>query len=199
MDMECIVVGMNTSSNLPTKYAVHWISPVQFGQLLLLETNGRERENIIELITQWVLRGSFLLIAAGDWFVDHDDVRYSVFRYTNDFDEILDRLRLVRARTCFQLLDLLMEADKENKSVLILDPLHHFYNADVELSVRERIFEQCCQLTKRLSLSNYIALLVPKVEIEDHKRFFPLLATVADEIIPIEEASENEPSQSLLF
>ncbi len=145
MDMECIVVGMNTSSNLPTKYAVHWISPVQFGQLLLLETNGRERENIIELITQWVLRGSFLLIAAGDWFVDHDDVRYSVFRYTNDFDEILDRLRLVRARTCFQLLDLLMEADKENKSVLILDPLHHFYNADVELSVRERIFEQCCQ------------------------------------------------------
>lgn len=199
MDMECIVVGMNTSSNLPTKYAVHWISPVQFGQLLLLETNGRERENIIELITQWVLRGSFLLIAAGDWFVDHDDVRYSVFRYTNDFDEILDRLRLVRARTCFQLLDLLMEADKENKSILILDPLHHFYNADVELSVRERIFEQCCQLTKRLSLSNYIALLVPKVEIEDHKRFFPLLATVADEIIPIEEASENEASQSLLF
>ena len=199
MDMECIVVGMNTSSNLPTKYAVHWISPGQFGQLLLLETNGRERENIIELITQWVLRGSFLLIAAGDWFVDHDDVRYSVFRYTNDFDEILDRLRLVRARTCFQLLDLLMEADKENKSILILDPLHHFYNADVELSVRERIFEQCCQLTKRLSLSNYIALLVPKVEIEDHKRFFPLLATVADEIIPIEEASENEASQSLLF
>jgi len=197
--MECIVVGMNTSSNLPTKYAVHWISPGQFGQLLLLETNGRERENIIELITQWVLRGSFLLIAAGDWFVDHDDVRYSVFRYTNDFDEILDRLRLVRARTCFQLLDLLMEADKENKSILILDPLHHFYNADVELSVRERIFEQCCQLTKRLSLSNYIALLVPKVEIEDHKRFFPLLATVADEIIPIEEASENEASQSLLF
>ena len=192
-------MGMNTLSNLPTKYAVHWISPVQFGQLLLLETNGRERENIIELITQWVLRGSFLLIAAGDWFVDHDDVRYSVFRYTNDFDELLDRLRLVRARTCFQLLDLLMEADKENKSILILDPLHHFYNADVELSVRERIFEQCCQFTKRLSLSNYIALLVPKVEIEDHKRFFPLLATVADEIIPIEEASENEASQSLLF
>ena len=92
-----------------------------------------------------------------------------------------------------------MEADKENKSILILDPLHHFYNADVELSVRERIFEQCCQLTKRLSLSNYIALLVPKVEIEDHKRFFPLLATVADEIIPIEEASEKEASQSLLF
>ena len=190
---------MNISSNLPAQYAVHWISPVRFGQLLLLETNGRERENIIELITQWVLRGSFFLIVAGDWFVDHDDVRYSVFRYTNAFDEILDCLRLVRARTCFQLLDLLVEADKENKSVLILDPLHHFYNADVELSVRDRILEKCCQLTKRLSLSNYIALLVPKVDIEDHKRFFPLLAAVADEIIPVAESSEIVASQGLLF
>ena len=128
---ECIVGGMNTSLNLLTKHAIDGASPFQFGQLLLLETHGKERENIIELITQWVLRGSFLLIAAGDWFVDHDDVRYSVFRYTNNFDEILDRLRLVRARTCFQLLDLLMAADQENKFVLILDPLHHFYNSDV--------------------------------------------------------------------
>ena len=33
-------------------YAAHWISPFQYGQLLLLETDGKERENIIELITQ---------------------------------------------------------------------------------------------------------------------------------------------------
>ena len=180
-------------------YAVHWISPVRFGQLLLLETNGRERENVVELISQWVLRGSFFLIAAGDWFVDHDDVRYAVFRYTNDFDEILDRLRLVRARTCFQLLDLLIEVDQGNKSILILDPLHHFYNDDVELSIRERTLAQCSQLMKRLSLSNYVALLVPKVDIEDHKRFFPLLAVIADEIIPVEVASETKASQGLLF
>jgi hypothetical protein len=190
---------MNTPSTLPTKYVPHWIGSYRFGQLLLLETNGKEKENIIELITQWVLRGSFFLIAAGDWFVDHDDVRYSVFRYTNEFDEILDRLRLVRARSCFQLLDLLMAADKENKSVLILDPLHHFYNADVELSVREQVFEQCCQFTKRLSFSNCVALLVPKLDSEDHKRFFPLLAAVADEIIPAAESSAIEASQGLLF
>jgi len=199
LDRDCIVGGMNTSSNLPTMYAVHWISPVRFGQLLLLETNGRERENIVELISQWVLRGSFFLIAAGDWFVDHDDVRYAVFRYTNDFDEILDRLRLVRARTCFQLLDLLIEVDQGNKSILILDPLHHLFNADVELSVRDRVLAQCSQLMKSLSLSNYVALLVPKVDIEDHKRFFPLLAAIADEIIPVEVASETKASQGLLF
>jgi hypothetical protein len=180
-------------------YTAHWVKPFQFSQLVLLETNGRERKNIIELITQWVLRGSFFLIAAGDWFVDHDDLRYSVFQYTNAFDEILDHLRLVRARTCFQLLDLLMDADKENKSILILDPLRHFYNEDVELSQRRRILERCCQLIKNLSISNPIALLVPKLDTEDHKRFFPILAAVADEIIPVEETSEMEASQDSLF
>lgn len=180
-------------------YAAHWIKPSQFGQLLLLETNGRERENIVELITQWVLRGSFLVIVAGDWFVDHDDLRYSVFRYSNAFDEILDRLRIVRARTCFQLLDVLMEADNQNTSVLILDPLHHFYNEDVELSIRDRILKECCQFIKRLSLCNPTALLVPKLDIEDHKRYFPILAEIADEVIPVEKASETKASQGSLF
>jgi hypothetical protein len=145
-------------------YAAHWIKPVQFGQLLLLETDGRERENLIELLTQWVLRGSIFIIVAGDWFVDHDDLRYSVFRYTNDFDEILDRLRLARARTCFQLLDLLTEADNKNKSILILDPLYHFYNEDVESPIRNRILVQCCQLIKRLASSNNVAVLIPPLD-----------------------------------
>jgi hypothetical protein len=191
--------GMNTPANLRTNYLAHWLNPVKFGQLLIQETLGREREKVVKLITQWVLRGSFFVIAAGDWFVDHDDVRYSVFRYTNNFDNILDRLRLVRARTCFQLLDLLKEADNENQPVLILDPLHHFYNADVELATRGRVLEQCSHYIKRLSLSNPVALLIPKLDIEDHRRFFPLLAAIADEIIPVEYKTETEVLQGLLF
>lgn len=191
---------MNTPAHLPTQYIAHWIHPIKFGQLLIQETVGREREKVVELITHWVLHSSFFLIAAGDWFVDHDDIRYALFRFTNAFDDILDRhLRLVRARTCFQLLDLLREADEENNSVLILDPLHHFYNADVEFSTRHRVLEQCCHYIKRLSLSNPMALLVPKLEIEDHKRFFPILAAIADEIIPVEQATEPEVFQVSLF
>ena len=191
---------MNALASLPTNYTAHWITSFQFGQLLLQETIGKEREKVIELISRWVLHGSFFIIVAGDWFVDHDDLRYSLFRYTNNFDEVLGRhLRLVRARTCFQLLDLLTEADNENQPVLILDPLHHFYNQDVDISTRDHVFEQCCQFTKRLSLSNLVAVLVPKLDIEDHKRYFPILAAVADEVISVDKASEIQPSQGLLF
>ena len=191
---------MNALANLPTNYIAHWITSFQFGQLLIQETIGKEREKVIELISRWVLHSSFFIIVAGDWFVDHDDVSYSLFRNTNNFDEVLDRhLRLVRARTCFQLLDLLTEADNENRPVLILDPLHHFYNQDVDISTRDHVFEQCCQFTKRLSFSNPVAVLVPKLDIDHHKRYFPILAAVADEVISVDEASEIQPSQGLLF
>ncbi len=180
--------------------AAHWVSPVRFGHLVIVETLGKEYENTVELITQWVLQRSFYLIAAGEWFPDHDDIRYSVFRYTNAVNETLDNLRLARARTCMQLLDLLMEADKQNRPVLIMDFLHLFYNQDVELSFRDRTFEECCQYTKRLSLSNLVAVLVPNLcsNIE-YQRFFPILAAVADEVIPIEKSSETKVSQGILF
>jgi hypothetical protein len=101
--------------------------------------------------------------------------------------------------TCLQLLDLLMEADQGNRPTLITNFLHHFYNADVELPLRDRILEQCCQYTKRLSLSNSVVVLVPHLNTEEYNRFFPLLASIANEIIPVEEEIIREDIQGLLF
>ena len=190
---------MNTPAKLSTNYTAHWIAKYRFGQLLIQETIGKEREKVVELIARRSLRGNFFLIVAGDWFVDHDDLRYALFRYTNDFDATLDRLRLVRARTCFQFLDLLIDVDNDNQSVLVLDPLHHFYNADIDLPTRDRILQKCCHYLKRLSLSNPVTLLVPKLDSQDHERFFPTLAELADEFIPAEEATILEASQGSLF
>lgn len=189
---------MNTISNSPIKYVAHWIHPSQFGQLLLLETSGGEKESITKLITHWVLRESFYLIAGSNCIPDYDDLQYSVCRYTNAFNEALDNMIVTRARTCFQLLDLLKEADKQNKPVLILDFLHHFYNQDVRLSLRDHLLEQCCHYAKRLSLSNLVTVLVPKRKTEDYNRFFPLLAIIADDILSKDDSSQKT-SQDLLF
>jgi hypothetical protein len=198
--VQVILLSMNTSSQI-TRTA-HWIAPHRFGELLLVvQTPDKAHKEIIELITQWVLRASFYLIAAGDWLPDHDDLRYSVFRYTHAVNETLDNMSLVRARTCFQLLDLLKAANGQNKPVLILDFLHHFYNADIELYTRDEILEQCCQHTKQLAMSNPVAVLVPNLKTEDYRRFFPVLAAVSDQISEAEEPVENKNilSQGLLF
>jgi hypothetical protein len=184
---------------LPLVEEAHWLTTYHRGRLLLVKTPDQAHQAILQLIVQWILRGPFYLIAAGEWLPDHDELRTSVYRYTVHFDEVLDNLTLSRPFTCLQLLDLLIEADAQNKPVLILDFLHLFYDADVDLSLRDAALEQCCQYTKRLSVSNPIVLLVPDLNIEDYRRFFPLIASLADEIIEANKQPAVEASQGLLF
>ena len=148
---------------------------------------------------QWTLRRPFYLIAAGEWLPEHDELRYAVFRYTVAFDEVLNNLTLSRPFTCLQLLDLLTEADRQNKPILILDFLHLFYDADVDLSLRDSTLEQCCQYAKRLSFSTPIVVLVPDLNIADYRRFFPFIASIADEIVEANQQPAVEASQGLLF
>ena len=200
MDKDSIIPRpLQILEGVHSSYTAHWLTPHHLGQLLLVKTVNKDREAILELITQWILRGSFYLIAAGEWLPSHDDLRYAVYRYTAAMDEVLDKLILARPFTCLQLLDLLMEADKQNKPVLILDYLHLFYNPDVDLSLRYSTLEKCCQTIRRLSFSNPVAVLVPDLGIEDHRRFFPFVASIADEIIETGKHAAPEAVQGLLF
>lgn len=191
---------MDTYSAIPHSLdAAHWLRPYRKGQLLLVKTSDRDHDAILELITQWVLCSSFYLIAAGEWLPDQDDLRYAIYRHTVAVDKTLERLILSRPFTCLQLLDLLMEAEQQNKPVLILDFLHLFYDADVDLALRYSTLEQCCQYTKRLSFSTPVAALVPDLDIEDYRRFFPLIASVADEILETGKHPSSEAVQGSLF
>jgi len=178
---------------------VHWVSKYRFVKLRVVETLGKEREAITELIVQLALRGPFNLVAVDEWLPDRDTLYRSVHRYTLKIEETLDRPSLKRPMTCLQLLDLLMETDMQNRPTLVINFLHHFYNADVELSLRDRILEQCCEYTKRLSVCAPVVVLVPRLVTEEYNRFFPVLAAVADEIIPVTECVEIEASQNRLF
>jgi hypothetical protein len=180
--------------------AVHWIKPYyKLGHLLIVETAGKEHEAVTDLITRLALRGPFHLIVGDEWLPDRDTLYRSVRRFTIEVEEILDHPILMRPMTCLQLLDLLMESDMQNKPTLILDFLHHFYNADVDLSLRDRVLEQCCQFTKRLSFSNSVVLLVPRLSTDEYKRFFPLLAAIADEIIEVKKNLATKNLQDSLF
>lgn len=196
-------------NNLPAQWSLpvrdnhpfraHWVIARRLGHLRIVETIGRERKAITELIVQLALLGPFNLIAADEWVPDRDTLYRAIRRHTLQIEETLDRPSLVRPMTCLQLLDALMESDRQDKPTLILNFLHHFYNADVELSLRDRVLEQCCQYVNRLSLSSPVVALVPRLETEEYRRFFPVLASVATEIISAKEDQIAEPTQGLLF
>lgn len=178
--------------------AAHWIKPSRLGFVQIVETDGKEHKIITELIVQLALHGPYNLIAVDEWLPDRDTLYRSVRRHTLKLEETLDNPKVKRPMTCLQLLDLLMEADMQDRPTLILNFLHHFYNADVELSLRDRILERCCQYAKRLSLCSPVVILVPRLSTGEYNRFFPILAAVADEIIPVAE-NVAKGSQNSLF
>src|SRR3972149_2512138 len=114
--------------------AAHWVNTLRLGHLLLVETEGKERETITELIVQLALRGTYTLIAGDEWLPDRDTLNRSTRRYTIKGRETLDRPKLVRPLPSLQLLDFHIEADKQNSPTLIPNFLHHFY-PDLELSL----------------------------------------------------------------
>jgi len=188
---------MNDVSVIRSAYLVKPWYPSR--HLLVMETAGKEHEALTELITQLALRGPFNLIAGDEWLPDRDTLHRSVRRHTLKVEETLNRPSLLRPMTCLQLLDLLTETDLQNRPTLILDFLHHFHNSDVDLALRDRTLEQCCQNVKRLSFFNSVVVRVLRRHTEEYRRFFPILASVADEIIPMAEDATTEDIQCLLF
>jgi len=188
---------MNDVSVIRSAYLVKPWYPSR--HLLVMETAGKEHEALTELITQLALRGPFNLIAGDEWLPDRDTLHRSVRRHTLKVEETLNRPSLLRPMTCLQLLDLLTETDLQNRPTLILDFLHHFHNSDVDLALRDRTLEQCCQNVKRLSFFNPVVVRVLYRPTEEYRRFFSILASVADEIIPMAEDATTEDTQSLLF
>jgi hypothetical protein len=189
-------VGMNTQpvtslANLP---------PVPLlPRVFVVVTSGRQIEGLTELITRLALHGPFHLIAGGEWLPDQDSLRRSVRRHTVAVERALDHPILGRPATCLQLRDQLLCADSPNDLLLILDFLHHFHNPDIDLSLRQRVLEDCCCKIRLLSQTIPVIILVQKLDVEEYQQFFPALASIADEILEAEEANAPDAVQGLLF
>jgi hypothetical protein len=167
-------------------------------RLRLIETAGRQSEGITELFATLAMRGSFYAIAGGEWLPTYALV-HSIRRRTPDVKRVLGRVRLARPFTCYQVLDLLEETRPERDPMLILDFLHHFYNPDIQPPVRQRVLEQCCRHLQRLALSRTLIVFAERLQTEEYRQFFPVLAAAADEILQTEEMPEAEELQPALL
>jgi hypothetical protein len=170
----------------------------QAPRLLLVETDGRPSEGITELFAALAMRGPFYAIAGGEWLPTYALVR-SLRHKTPAIHQVLGRIRLARPFTCYQVLDLLTDTRPERDPILVLDFLHHFHNPDIDLSVRERVLEQCCRRLERLSLSRALLVFVQAMQTEEYRNFLPILANVADEVLQTAEAPGAEALQAALF
>ncbi len=187
---------MNTQINI----SLASLPPVPLSpRVLLAVTQDKAYPGITELIVRLALHGPFHLIAGGEWLPDQDTLRRSVRRHTVEVRETLDRLILGRPSTCLQLRDQLAQAETQDDLILILDFLHLFYDPDVDLSLRQRVLEQCCQSVGHLSRYKLVIALVQQLPLQDYELFFPILASVADEILEAQADAPSPVSQPSLF
>jgi hypothetical protein len=181
---------MNALLNLPAA-----TSPSR--RLVLVVTTNPERENITELIAALCLRGALYVVAGCDWLPGYGLTRL-IRHKTHEVKQTLNRVRIARAFTCYQLLDLVAGIRPDDEPLLILDFLNTFHNDDIPLPVRFRLLRQCCGHLQRLAFRKPVAVLVQERPVQDYAAFYPILAQSADEILHMEPEPERVCQPELL-
>lgn len=156
-------------------------------QVTIAILHGGLHKELTELIARLALRGPFHFIAGGEWIPDQASMRCAVRRYTTQVTEVLDHPKLGRPSTCLQLRDQLNMADTQSYSILITNFLNRFYDTDVNVTLRQRVLEECCHQVQVLSKTKSVFIMVEYLPVDDYQAFFPIVESVADEILEVKE------------
>ena len=148
----------------------------------LVITDRHEQQKIVELIAASALRGSLYIIAGSEWLPSYR-VAHSIRRSTVEFERVLNNVRLARAFTCYQLLDLIAAAPTDGVPVLVLDFLHTFFSPDIPLPVRLRTLRECCHHLRGLSHHQPVTVFALREPIKDYEILYPIIAASAGEVL----------------
>ncbi len=185
--------------SLASNFLSHLPTLQKQGKLTIGILRDRQHEELTELIARLALRGPFHLIVGGEWLPEQDSLRRAVRRHTTAVMETLEHPILGRPSTCLQLRDQLEKANDQPHPVFILNFFHHFYDPDIELTLRQRVLADCCQRVQVLASSRPVLVLVRVMPVTEYQEFLPSLTSIAAEIIEIQEKPNTEAVQPSLF
>ena len=114
----------------------------------LILTPKSIRMTILTLIARMAQHSPLLIFDGGNQF----NV-FQVARGARGQPEVLGRIRVSRAFTCYQMTSLLESTSSTNTPVLLLDFLSTFYDESVRIMERHRLLEKCLKQIHRLSRS----------------------------------------------
>lgn len=164
--------------------------------LNLILTRDSARPQLTDLIASLILCGPLFVVSASEWLPSHVLSR-TIRMQSIHVKDIIGRLQLARASTCFRLLDILSNIPVAREPILVLDFLHTFYDSDVPLRTRFLQLRQCCQHLKRSSSSRTVIVLTREMPTEDYQNFSPILHAVADRTVYLEPELKQGTQPSL--
>jgi hypothetical protein len=108
--------------------------------------------------------------------------------------EVLERIHLARAFTCYQLVALLKDTPAEETPTLVLDLLATFYDESVPLAESRRLLRSCVFQLSRLNRAAPVAVSVrPGAPVEGRSELLEFLAAAAGQVWMLEPEPVREP------
>ncbi len=175
-----------------------WLAPLKPGRGALLW--GEHLRPLAAAAASWgVARGApVLVVDAANRFDPYRLVREAVHHNLSP-QEALFRVRVARAFTSHQLVRLLKETFPAilapGSLVLVLGPVSLFYDEQVPLSERRRLFQDLVHHLTRIKIQSALLLLQPFLpRAATNQHFGRLLAPVIDYLVEVE--SREDPSET---
>lgn len=149
----------------------------QVGRWILLLVQKSLCPSIFSLAARLAERGPLLVLDGGNQFN-----AYHVARAARGRPEILKRIRVSRAFTCYQMTTLLESTTISSSAILLLDFLATFYDENASFPDRRRLLQICLSHIRRLSLVNGVAVIVhpPSLSSPQATQLIERLANEAD-------------------
>ena len=165
--------------------------------LVLILTRDKARQSKTELIARLILNGPLFVLSGDEWLPSFALPR-RIRERTTEIKEAMERLYTARASTCHRLFDLLANIPFKGEPILVLDPLHTFYDADVPLRVRLFRLRECCRELKRLAFYRPVVVMTQEREAEEYEKFIPALCSITDRTLTLDPELE-QIKQAALF
>ncbi len=124
--------------------------PIPDRLFLLVMKRRAARPLIRTLIARFALRGPLVVLDGGSGF-DAYAVARSIRRENPDVNGVLERVRLARAFTCYQMLALLRRTIPDRRPKVVMDLLATFEDESVDEVDRDFLLRESISLLNRLS------------------------------------------------
>lgn len=158
------------------------LSAAQRPQLSLIWGARTPTHQLLGMFTWLASRGATPIVFDGGNRFDGYFVARMARRMAPQPEIALGRLRLSRAFTCYQLAQLIEEAEASLSPVLILDLLNTFYDESIPLRDVERLLTQVISHLKRLAAVGpvIVGAREPKSMVQDRWKLLEQLQIAAD-------------------
>lgn len=153
--------------------------------VLILAPPALGREIATTFIAQLALQGTVRVLDGGNRFAAYPLAR-AARRLTTNLDEVLGRVQVARAFTCYQMLALLDQTADTAVPTLVLELLATFLDESVPLIERRYLMRQAVDHLLRLRSQAPVAVTNPPLEAGQPKDLLDQLVEVADRIMHFE-------------